>query len=107
MSDNITIRLTAEEKAELERLAEAHRDASIASRRAFCAVANYERLVLERAFSELPVPQGYASEYCLMMKTLTPDGRGATHVGRYTASQRDDPMRGDADVRQCGTRLAH
>jgi hypothetical protein len=74
MSENITIRLTAQEKAELERLAEAHREASIASRRAFCAVASYERWVLERAFSEFPVSPGYASEYCLMMQTLTPDG---------------------------------
>jgi hypothetical protein len=74
MSRNITIRLTAEEKAELERLAEAHREASIASRRAFCAVASYERWVLERSFSELPMPPGFASQYCLMMQTLTADG---------------------------------
>jgi hypothetical protein len=74
MSHNITIRLTAEEKAELERLVEAHWEASLASRRALCAVASYERWVLERAFSELRVPPGYASEYCLMMHTLTPDG---------------------------------
>ena len=74
MSENITIQLTPEEKAELERLAKAHWEASRASRRAFCAVASYERWVLERAFAELPVPPGYASEYCLMMQTLTPDG---------------------------------
>ena len=74
ISQNITIRLTAEEKAELERLNTAHWEASLASRRAFCAVASYERWVLERAFSELPVPPGCASEYCLMMQTLTPDG---------------------------------
>ena len=35
MSENITIRLTAEEKVELERLAEAHWEASRASRRGF------------------------------------------------------------------------
>ena len=73
MSQNIRIRLTAEEKAELERLNAAHWEASLASRRAFCALASYERWVLERAFAELPVPPGYASEYCLMMQTLTPD----------------------------------
>jgi hypothetical protein len=74
MSQNITIRLTPEEKTELERLNAAHWEASLASRRAFCAVASYERWVLERAFSELPVPPGYASEYILMRQTLTPDG---------------------------------
>ena len=74
MSQNIRIRLTAEEKAELERLNAVHWEASLASRRAFCAVASYERWVLERAFSELSVPPGYASEYSLIMQTLTPDG---------------------------------
>ena len=74
MSQNITIRLTAEEKAELERLVAAHWEASLASRRAFCAIASYSRQVMERAFSELPVPPGCASEYCLLMETLTADG---------------------------------
>jgi hypothetical protein len=74
MSQNITIRLTAEEKTELGRLVAAHWEASLASRRAFCAVVSYERWVLERAFSKLPVPPGYASEYCLLMQTLTPEG---------------------------------
>ena len=74
MSQNISIRLTAEEKAELERLVAAPWEASLASRRAFYAVASYERWVLERAFAEFPVPPGYASEYCLMMQTLAPDG---------------------------------
>ena len=75
MSQNIRIRLTAEEKAELERLNAAHWEASLASRRAFCAVASYERWVLERAFSELPVrPPGCTSEYCLVLGKLTADG---------------------------------
>ena len=74
MSENIKIRLTPEEKAELERLNAAHWEASRASRRALCAVASHERWILERAFSELPVPPGFASQYCLMMQTLTPDG---------------------------------
>jgi hypothetical protein len=74
MSENITIRLTAEEKAELEWLAEAHREASIASRRAFCAVGAYSHSVIDRAFSELPVPPGYASEYCLAVGTMTTEG---------------------------------
>ena len=43
MNQNITIRLTAEEKAELERLAATHWEASLASRRAFCAVAAYSQ----------------------------------------------------------------
>ena len=74
MSQNITIRLTAEEKAELERLGAAHWEASLASRRAFCAVGAYCRQVMERAFSELPVPPACASEYCLLVETLTADG---------------------------------
>ena len=74
MRQYITIRLTAEEKAKLERLEAAHREASLASRRAFCAVASYSRRVIERAFSELPVPPGCASHYCLVMGTLTEDG---------------------------------
>jgi hypothetical protein len=74
MSENITIRLTAEEKAELERLAETHREASIASRRAFCAVGAYSHSVIDRAFSELPTPPGRASEYCLVLGKLTGDG---------------------------------
>jgi hypothetical protein len=74
MSQNVTIRLTAEEKAELERLVAAHWEASLASRRAFCAVGAYSQWIAERAFSEFPVPPGYASEYCLMMQTLAPDG---------------------------------
>ena len=75
MSQNIRIRLTAEEKAELERLVAAHWEASLASRRALCAEASYERWVLKRAFSELPArPPGCAGEYCLLMNTLTADG---------------------------------
>ena len=74
MSENVTIRLTAEEKAELERLGAAHWEASRASRRAFCAVGAYSRSVIERAFSELPVPPACASKYCLAMPTLTEDG---------------------------------
>ena len=74
MSENIRIRLTAEERAELERLAETHREASIASRRAFCAVGAYSHSVIERVFSELPVPPGCASHYCLVMASLTEDG---------------------------------
>jgi hypothetical protein len=74
MSQNITIRLTAEEKAELERLGAAHWEASLAARRAFCAVGAYSHWVIERAFSEFPVPPGCATEYCLAMQTLTPDG---------------------------------
>jgi hypothetical protein len=74
MSENMTIRLTAEERAELERLDVAHREASIASRRAFCAVGAYSHSVIERAFSELPVPPGCASEYCLVLGKLTEDG---------------------------------
>jgi hypothetical protein len=74
MSQNITIRLTAEEKAELERLGAAHWEASLASRRAFCAVGAYSQWIIERAFSELPVPPGYASEYGLALATLTADG---------------------------------
>jgi hypothetical protein len=74
MSQNITIRLTAGEKAELERLAAAHWEASLASRRAFCAVGAYSHQVIERAFSELPAPPGIATQYCLVMATLTADG---------------------------------
>jgi hypothetical protein len=74
MSQNITIRLTPEEKAELERLNTAHREASIASRRAFCAVGAYSHSVIERAFSGLRVPPGYAIEYCLAVGTMTTDG---------------------------------
>ena len=74
MIENITIRLTVQEKAELERLAEAHREASAASRRAFCAVGAYSHSVIERAFSELPTPPGRASEYCLVLGGLTADG---------------------------------
>jgi hypothetical protein len=74
MSQNITIRLTAEEKAELERLVAAHWEASLASRRAFCAVGAYSQWIIERVFSELPVPPRQAGEYCLVMKTLTADG---------------------------------
>ena len=73
MSENIRIRLTAEEKAELERLEVAHREASVASRRAFCAVGAYSHRIIERAFSELPVPPGIATQYCLVMATLTAD----------------------------------
>src|SRR5580704_10417636 len=90
MSQNITIRLTPEEKAELERLNAARWEASLASRRAFCAVASYERWVLERAFAELPVPPGYASEYLLMMQTLTPDGT----VEGYTCGKVYRPTKG-------------
>jgi len=74
MSQNITIRLTAEEKAELERLVAAHWEASLASRRAFCAVGAYSQWVIERAFSQLPVPPGFAGEYCPAMGTLTANG---------------------------------
>ena len=74
MSQNITIQLTAEEKAELERLGAAHWEASRASRRAFCAVGAYSHSVIERAFSELPTPPGRASEYCLVLGKLTADG---------------------------------
>jgi hypothetical protein len=74
MNQNITIRLTAEEKAELERLGAAHWEASLASRRAFCAVGAYSHSVIERAFSELPTPPGRASEYCLVLGKLTADG---------------------------------
>jgi hypothetical protein len=74
MSENITIPLTAEEKAELERLAAAHWEASLASQRAFCAIGAYSHRVIERAFSELPVPPGIATQYCLVMATLTADG---------------------------------
>jgi hypothetical protein len=74
MSQNISIRLTAEEKAELERLVAAHWEASLASRRAFCAVGAYSQWIIERAFSEFPVPPGCVSEYCLAMGTLTADG---------------------------------
>ena len=74
MSENITIRLTPEEKAELEQLVETHREASIASRRAFCAVGAYSHLVIDRAFSEPPTPPGRASEYCLVLGKLTADG---------------------------------
>ena len=74
MSQNITIRLTAEEKAELERLVAAHWEASLASRRAFCAVGAYSQWVIERAFSEFPVPPGFAAEYCLAMGTVTVGG---------------------------------
>ena len=59
MSQNITIRLTAEEKTELERLTAAHWEASLASRRAFCPAASYERWVLERAFWELSMFRDY------------------------------------------------
>ena len=91
MSENVKIRLTAEEKAELERLNTAHWEASLASRRAFCAVASYERWVLERAFSELPVPPGFASQYCLMMQTLTADGT-VEAVNIWEGVQRDEWM---------------
>jgi len=74
MSQNIIIRLTAEEKAELERLVAAQWEASLASRRAVCAVGAYSQWVIERAFSEFPVPPGFAREYCLAMGTLTADG---------------------------------
>lgn len=81
MSENITIRLTAQEKAELERLAEAHREASIASRRAFCAVGAYSQCVIERAFSELAVRPARATEYCLVLGKLTADGTvEAVHI---------------------------
>jgi hypothetical protein len=59
MSDNITIRLTPEEKAELERLDVAHREASIASRRELCAVASTKFWALERAFWELSMFRDY------------------------------------------------
>ena len=74
MSQNIKIRLTAQEKAELEHLSAAHWEASVAAWLAFCAVGSYSHWVLERAFSELSVPPGRASEYCLMMHTLKSDG---------------------------------
>ena len=74
MSQNITIRLTAEEKVELERLLNAHWEASLASRRAFCAVGAYSEWIIERAFSELPTRPGRASEYCLAAGTMTADG---------------------------------
>jgi len=74
MSENMTIRLTAEERVELERLEAAQREASLASRRAFCAVGAYSHSVIERAFSELPRWPGRASEYCLAVGTMTADG---------------------------------
>ena len=74
MKQNITIRLTAEEKVELERLVSAHWEASLASRRAFCAVGAYSEWIIERAFSELPTLPGRASEYCLAVGTMTADG---------------------------------
>ena len=73
MSQNITIRLTPEEKAELERLNAAHGEASLAARRTCCAVRNYRHCVLERAFSDMPAAPGYPGEYCLAMHTLTAD----------------------------------
>jgi hypothetical protein len=81
MSENITIRLTPEEKAELERLNAAHWEASLASQRAFCAVGAYSHSVIDRAFSELPTPPGRASEYCLVLGKLTADGTvEAVHI---------------------------
>jgi hypothetical protein len=74
MSHNITIRLTAEEKVELERLVAAHWEASLASRRAFCAVGAYCQWIIERVFSELPTLPGRASEYGLAVGTMTADG---------------------------------
>ena len=81
MSENITIRLTAEEKAELEQLAAAHWEASLASRRAFCAVGAYSQRIIERAFAELPTRPGRASEYCLAVGTMTAEGTAeAVHM---------------------------
>jgi len=81
MSQNITIRLTAEEKVELERLVAAHWEAALASRLAFCAIGAYSQWIIERAFSELPTPPGRASEYGLAVGTMTADGTAeAVHM---------------------------
>jgi len=101
MSQNITVRLTAEEKVELERLVAAQREASLASRRAFCAVGAYSQWIIERAFSELPTRPGRASEYCLAVGTMTADGTAeAVHIWEDVPPDTADPVKEQGPLAQ-------